>query len=154
MADFEKRHLNQELLSSLLEFRSKSLDSGIYRLDIVADHELLRMAESAIVEYREKSEYDVINTVDSEEWCHVNFYYKDPEDISTVFLIDKNSASYQRMKESIQIAHSVGRNIFQINLDEIFSDSPVAVGMKEDTECVSSYGKVIQETKLLTDMIM
>ena len=154
MADFEKRHLNQELLSSLLEFRSKSLDSGIYRLDIVADHELLRMAESAIVEYREKSEYDVINTVDSEEWCHVNFYYKDPEDISTVFLIDKNSASYQRMKESIQIANSVGRNIFQVYLDEMFTNSLESIESKDETECISSYGKVIQETKLLTDMIM
>ena len=46
---------------------------------------------------------------DSEDWCHINFFLKNPESIGTVIMADKNSPSFGRIVETVGSAVSIGR---------------------------------------------
>lgn len=51
---------------------------------------------------------------DSEDWCHINFFLKDPESIGTIFMADKNAASFGRVIESVGSAKKLGRPVLVI----------------------------------------
>ena len=58
---------------------------------------------------------------DSEGWCHVNYFMKDPETTGTLFMADKYAADKTRIGETISQASGIGRPVFL-----------VANGTKED----------------------
>ena len=46
---------------------------------------------------------------DSEDWCHINFFLRDPDTIGTVFLTQSQDPSFDRMKYSIRSCVAIGR---------------------------------------------
>ncbi|MEH7236415.1 hypothetical protein [Bacillus sp. JJ1562] len=51
---------------------------------------------------------------DSEDWCHINYFLKDPEDIGTVVMADKYAPSFGRIVETIGSAQKIGRPVLVI----------------------------------------
>lgn len=46
---------------------------------------------------------------DSEDWCHINFFLRDPESIGTIFLTQEQDPSFDRMKYSVRSCVAIGR---------------------------------------------
>lgn len=46
---------------------------------------------------------------DSEDWCHINFFLKNPESIGTVHLVNSYSPSYDRALETVRVSQEIGR---------------------------------------------
>lgn len=51
---------------------------------------------------------------DSEDWCHINYFLKDPKSIGTVIVADKNSPAYGREKETAASAAAIGRPVLVV----------------------------------------
>ncbi len=51
---------------------------------------------------------------DSEDWCHINYFLKDPASIGTVIMADKNSPAYGREKETAASAAAIGRPVLVV----------------------------------------
>ncbi len=51
---------------------------------------------------------------DSENWCHINYFIRDPETVGTVIMADKNSPSFGRTVETIASAHRIGRPVLVV----------------------------------------
>ena len=56
----------------------------------------------------------LVDCDDSENWCHVNYFVKQPESVGTVFLADKNLASFGRILETIETARNIGRPVLVV----------------------------------------
>lgn len=72
---------------------------------------------------------DIFTYTDSEEWCHINFFLKDPESIGTVFFADQYAASFGRAVESIASAHKIGRPVL------VISNAPVSAFIEGINVC-------------------
>lgn len=46
---------------------------------------------------------------DAEDWCHINYFLRDPETIGTIIMVHKNSPDFDRMIYTIRSAVDVGR---------------------------------------------
>jgi len=46
---------------------------------------------------------------DSEDWCHINFFLRDPHSIGTIFLTQSHDPSFDRMVYTIRSSVGVGR---------------------------------------------
>ncbi len=55
-----------------------------------------------------------ISVDDSEDWCHINYFLKNPAAIGTVFMADKNSPSYSRIRETVGSAVAIGRPVLVV----------------------------------------
>lgn len=65
---------------------------------------------------------------DSEGWCHVNFFLKDPESVGTVVFADKNRKSFSRIQETVWSACEIGRPTLVItNADRLLFDKRAEV---------------------------
>ena len=49
------------------------------------------------------------NAIDSENWCHVNYFRHDPEKIGLIFIASANDKDHSRMIETMQQARKIGR---------------------------------------------
>ena len=52
--------------------------------------------------------------IDSENWCHVNYFKHGPEKISTIFLAGKDENNHSRVLESMDQALGIGRPVLLI----------------------------------------
>lgn len=55
-----------------------------------------------------------VSVDDSEDWCHINYFLKDPETIGTVVMADKNSPAYGRERETAASAVAIGRPVLVV----------------------------------------
>ena len=55
-----------------------------------------------------------VSVDDSEDWCHINYFLKDPASIGTVIMADKNSPAYGREKETAASAAAIGRPVLVV----------------------------------------
>lgn len=46
---------------------------------------------------------------DSEDWCHINYFLREPETIGTVFMVNSSAPDFDRMQYSIRSAVGIGR---------------------------------------------
>lgn len=83
------------------------------RFDFIGDGEELYSALFGMEKFYECTGR-ICNYDDSEDWCHINFFVKDPHTVGTVFFADKNLPSFSRTKETIQVAHAIGRPVLVI----------------------------------------
>lgn len=51
---------------------------------------------------------------DSEDWCHINFFLRDPQTIGTVFLTQSQDPSFDRMIYTIRSAAGIGRPVLVV----------------------------------------
>ena len=51
---------------------------------------------------------------DSEDWCHINYFVKNPETVGTVFYAYQDQPTYSRIKETIGSAAKIGRPVLVI----------------------------------------
>ncbi len=51
---------------------------------------------------------------DTENWCHINFFIRNPQTVGTVVMADKNSPSFSRTVETIASAQRIGRPVLVI----------------------------------------
>ena len=51
---------------------------------------------------------------DSEDFCHINFFVKDPETVGTVFFAYQDQPTYSRIKETIKSCVMIGRPVLVI----------------------------------------
>jgi fructoselysine-6-P-deglycase FrlB-like protein len=74
-----------------------------------------------------------VSVDDSEDWCHINYFLKDPESIGTVIFADKNSPAFSRELETATSAVSIGRPVLVItNADAgLFPDGAEVVILPE-----------------------
>lgn len=71
---------------------------------------------------------------DSENWCHINYFVKEPESVGTVFLADKNLPSFGRIQETIESARKIGRPVLVVtNAEKAQFNQGVAVCKLADT---------------------
>lgn len=54
------------------------------------------------------------NYDDSEDWCHIDFFLKDPESVGTVVYADKNAPSFSRIVETVDSAVKINRPVLVI----------------------------------------
>lgn len=52
---------------------------------------------------------------DSEDWCHINFFLRRPENIGTVFQVGGRAPSFDRVQESIRSAAAIGRPVLVVS---------------------------------------
>ena len=52
--------------------------------------------------------------VDSEDWCHINFFLREPEKIGTIFKINAAAPDLDRICESVRVAVAVGRPVLVV----------------------------------------
>ena len=48
---------------------------------------------------------------DSEDWCHIPFFRREPETIGTLFLCQSDAKAWTREQESVEMARKVGRTV-------------------------------------------
>lgn len=53
--------------------------------------------------------------VDSEDWCHINYFLRDPETIGTVFIVNSGAPNFDRMQSSIRSAVGIGRPVLVVS---------------------------------------
>jgi len=62
--------------------------------------------------------YEVTGSIgccsDSEDFCHINYFVKDPETVGTVFFAYQDQPSYSRIKETIGSCVKIGRPVLVI----------------------------------------
>lgn len=51
---------------------------------------------------------------DSEDWCHINYFLKNPETIGTVIMADKHAHSFGRVVETVGSAVKIGRPVLVV----------------------------------------
>ena len=51
---------------------------------------------------------------DSEDWCHINFFLREPEKIGTIFLAPSGTPGFDRMLYSIRSAVGIGRPVLVV----------------------------------------
>lgn len=56
----------------------------------------------------------------SEDWCHINYFLKDPNTIGTVFHAPYQAENFDRMQDAIKAALSIGRPVL------VVSDAPTS----------------------------
>lgn len=73
---------------------------------------------------------------DSEDWCHINYFMKDPQTIGTVIMADKHSPSFGRIIETANSAHSIGRPVLVVTncADKVFADGVEVCVLPETPE--------------------
>ncbi|MGI5888131.1 MAG: hypothetical protein ACOX6J_01980 [Oscillospiraceae bacterium] len=77
----------------------------------------------------------ICNYDDPEDWCHIDFFCKDPETIGTVFHVDKDSPSLSRVKETVASAVSIGRPTLVVtNSDDEFAEGAEVVRIPKAPE--------------------
>ena len=59
-----------------------------------------------------------VSVDDSEDWCHVNYFVKNPETVGTVILADVDSPSYGRIVETANSARRIGRPVLVVTNGE------------------------------------
>lgn len=64
---------------------------------------------------------------DSEDWCHINYFLKDPQFIGTVIMADKHSPAYGRERETVASAVAIGRPVLVVTNGEPGEFAPGAV---------------------------
>lgn len=75
-----------------------------------------------------------VSVDDSEDWCHINYFIKNPETIGTVFMADRHAPSFGRVVESANSAHRIGRPVLVVtNADAELFDEGVEVCRLPDT---------------------
>lgn len=55
-----------------------------------------------------------VSVDDSEDWCHIGYFQKDPQTIGTVIMADKNSPAYGRERETAASACAIGRPVLVV----------------------------------------
>ena len=50
-----------------------------------------------------------VSVDDSEDWCHINHFIRNPETVGTVVMADRNAPSFNRVVETVVSAHHLGR---------------------------------------------
>lgn len=63
---------------------------------------------------------------DSEDWCHINYFLRDPEKIGTVVIANSDSPSFSRIKETVNAMVRIGRPILIVT-DADKSEFPESV---------------------------
>ncbi len=63
---------------------------------------------------------------DSEDWCHINYFLKDPTHIGTVIMADKHAPSFSRVQETIGSAVAIGRPVLVVTNAEKDAFAPGA----------------------------
>ena len=46
---------------------------------------------------------------DSEDWCHINFFLREPEKIGTIFHVNASAPDLDRIAESVRVSVAIGR---------------------------------------------
>ncbi len=64
---------------------------------------------------------------DSEDWCHINYFLKEPGTIGTVVMADCNSPAYDRERETVSSAVAIGRPVLVVTNGLAQDFSPKAV---------------------------
>ena len=77
-----------------------------------------------------------VSVDDSEDWCHINYFLKDPETIGTVVMADKNSPAYGRERETAASAVAIGRPVLVVTngAREDFDPGAVVCALPEAPE--------------------
>ncbi len=71
---------------------------------------------------------------DSENWCHINYFIRNPETVGTVIMADKHSPSFGRVVETIESAYRIGRPVLVVtNADKSAFVDGVTVCTLPDT---------------------
>lgn len=107
-------------------------DNVYDRYDYVGDHRQYATAFFGAATSVEA--FGAMCTVDdSENWCHINTFFKNPETVPTVIVLDKYSNSYSRILETIHQAKEIGRPILVIGNIEQGSIDGVTICPLPDT---------------------
>lgn len=56
-----------------------------------------------------------VSTDDTEDWCHVNYFLRDPESIGTVIMADRRAPSFSRILETVESALFIGRPLLIVS---------------------------------------
>lgn len=56
----------------------------------------------------------ISNYDDAEDWCHIDYFLKNPETVGTVVFADKNAPDFGRTKETIAAAAGINRPVLVI----------------------------------------
>lgn len=83
------------------------------RFDFIGDGEEFGSAFFGAAKFLEANGCTV-SVDDSEDWCHINYFLKDPASIGTVIMADKNSPAYGREKETAASAAAIGRPVLVV----------------------------------------
>lgn len=83
------------------------------RFDFIGDGEELYSALFGMEKFYECTGA-ICNYDDSENWCHVDYFVKNPETVGTVIFADKNAATFSRTKETAHAACGIGRPVLVI----------------------------------------
>lgn len=116
--------LNLDYMSSwnaidetIKQFANENKDYIKY--DFIGDN--IHQASALFGSFSAVEAFGAISTVDdSENWAHINTFFKDPETIPTIIVTSKNSNSQSRVLETIKQANGIGRPILVIgDVDDI-----------------------------------
>lgn len=59
---------------------------------------------------------------DSEDWCHINYFLREPNKIGTIIMVNSQAPNYDRMQYTLQSAADVGRPVLIVT-DRMEADS-------------------------------
>lgn len=65
---------------------------------------------------------EVAYSDDSEDWCHINYFVKNPETVGTVVYAYSDQPSFSRLQETIWSALQIGRPVLVITDDKTLID--------------------------------
>ena len=64
---------------------------------------------------------------DSEDWCHINYFLREPDTIGTIMLINSQAPDFDRMQYTLQSAVDIGRPVL------VVTDAPTEISIPENT---------------------
>ncbi len=70
---------------------------------------------------------------DTEDWCHIGYHLKNPQDIATVFIVDSHDSYFSRTIETINAACGISRPCLVVTntKKELFPAEAIVVSMPE-----------------------
>lgn len=99
---------------------------GLTRFDFIGDDVEFGSAFFGAAKFLEVNGCTV-SVDDSEDWCHINYFLKDPQSIGTVVMADKNSPAYERERETVGSAVAIGRPVLVVTNGDAEDFAPGAV---------------------------
>ena len=83
------------------------------RFDFIGDDAELSSALFGAAKFLEANGC-CVSVDDSEDWCHINYFLKEPDTVGTIVIADRNSPAYDRERETIRSAVAIGRPVLVV----------------------------------------
>lgn len=109
--------------------------SGLEKFEIVGDESEFFSAQFVEEKFIECASVHASHA-DSEDWCHINFFLREPETVGTIFQVNAAAPDLDRIAESVRVSVAIGRPTLVVtDADCDFAEGAAVCRLPKAPEC-------------------